>query len=58
MQDRPARVNILGVGISAIALDKAVQRISTWIDHGARHYVTALYIRLWSAIRTRNCNIL
>lgn len=39
MQDKPARVNILGIGISAITLDKAVQRISTWIDRGVRHYV-------------------
>jgi len=39
MQDKPSRVNILGVGISAITLDKAIQKISIWIDHGVRHYV-------------------
>lgn len=33
------RVNVLGVGISAINLDQAVQQIEGWIDHGEQHYV-------------------
>ena len=39
MRDKSALVNILGVGISALTLDKAVQKISTWIDQGVRHYI-------------------
>ena len=33
------RVNILGVGISAISLTEAIQQIATWIEERSRHYV-------------------
>ena len=33
------RVDVLGVGISAISLDGAVDEIMRWIEHGERHYV-------------------
>ncbi|MFO7739522.1 MAG: WecB/TagA/CpsF family glycosyltransferase [Desulfatiglandaceae bacterium] len=33
------RVNILGVGISAVTLAKAVAQMATWIEHGSHHYV-------------------
>ena len=33
------RVDVLGVGISAISLDGAVDEIMRWIDDGERHYV-------------------
>lgn len=36
----PPRVNILGVGISAITLPEAVAHISNWIDRGDRRYVS------------------
>jgi N-acetylglucosaminyldiphosphoundecaprenol N-acetyl-beta-D-mannosaminyltransferase len=36
---RPGRVDVLGVGISAISLDWAVAEIMRWIDDGERHYV-------------------
>jgi len=34
-----SRVNVLGVGISAINLEQAVQEIERWIKEGARNYV-------------------
>jgi N-acetylglucosaminyldiphosphoundecaprenol N-acetyl-beta-D-mannosaminyltransferase len=37
-QIRP-RANILGVGISAISLNEAVQTIGRWIAHSERHYI-------------------
>lgn len=38
---RPAdrRVDVLGVGISAVNLDSAARRITEWIEHGERTYV-------------------
>jgi N-acetylglucosaminyldiphosphoundecaprenol N-acetyl-beta-D-mannosaminyltransferase len=36
---RPGRVDVLGVGISAISLDGAVAEITRWIDEGEHHYV-------------------
>jgi N-acetylglucosaminyldiphosphoundecaprenol N-acetyl-beta-D-mannosaminyltransferase len=36
---RPGRVDVLGVGISAISLDGAVAEITRWIDNGEHHYV-------------------
>jgi len=36
---RPGRVDVLGVGISAISLDGAVAEIMRWIDEGEHHYV-------------------
>ncbi len=33
------RINVLGVGISAINLQQAVAEIERWIETGARHYV-------------------
>lgn len=36
----PARVNVLGVGISAIDLRIAIETIEAWIAAGARQYVT------------------
>jgi N-acetylglucosaminyldiphosphoundecaprenol N-acetyl-beta-D-mannosaminyltransferase len=33
------RINVLGVGVSAINLDMAVATIAGWISAGARHYV-------------------
>lgn len=33
------RVDILGVGVSCITLDDAVEYIGRWIDHGDRQYV-------------------
>lgn len=35
-----SRANVLGVGISAITLDEALQQIQCWIEHGAREYVS------------------
>lgn len=35
-----ARVNILGVGISAISEEEAVNQISEWVESGARQYVS------------------
>jgi N-acetylglucosaminyldiphosphoundecaprenol N-acetyl-beta-D-mannosaminyltransferase len=34
-----ARVDVLGVGISAVDADDAVAEITRWIDNGLRHYV-------------------
>lgn len=36
---QPGRVDVLGVGISAISLDSAVNEIVRWINDGERHYV-------------------
>lgn len=36
---QPGRVDVLGVGISAISLDGAVSEIMRWIVDGERHYV-------------------
>ncbi len=36
----PARVNILGVGISPITVSQAIRQISTWIDGRERQYVS------------------
>jgi N-acetylglucosaminyldiphosphoundecaprenol N-acetyl-beta-D-mannosaminyltransferase len=36
---QPGRVDVLGVGISAISLDGAVNEIMRWISDGERHYV-------------------
>jgi N-acetylglucosaminyldiphosphoundecaprenol N-acetyl-beta-D-mannosaminyltransferase len=33
------RVDVLGVGISAIDMTTAVDEIAAWIEHGERHYV-------------------
>ena len=33
------RIDVLGVGVSAINMDMAVAEISRWIDEGERHYV-------------------
>jgi N-acetylglucosaminyldiphosphoundecaprenol N-acetyl-beta-D-mannosaminyltransferase len=33
------RVDVLGVGISAVTMDRTVHEITTWIDHGLQHYV-------------------
>jgi N-acetylglucosaminyldiphosphoundecaprenol N-acetyl-beta-D-mannosaminyltransferase len=35
----PQRVDVLGVGVSAINMDSAVATISGWIENGERHYV-------------------
>lgn len=37
--DAPARVDVLGVGVSAITMDDAVGRIERWIRDDAREYV-------------------
>jgi N-acetylglucosaminyldiphosphoundecaprenol N-acetyl-beta-D-mannosaminyltransferase len=34
-----ARVDVLGVGVSAISMDDAVREITGWITDGRRHYV-------------------
>jgi N-acetylglucosaminyldiphosphoundecaprenol N-acetyl-beta-D-mannosaminyltransferase len=34
-----ARTNVLGVGVSAVNMDKAQRTIFDWIDQGERHYV-------------------
>jgi N-acetylglucosaminyldiphosphoundecaprenol N-acetyl-beta-D-mannosaminyltransferase len=39
MTSQSARVNVLGVGISAINLSDAVRTIEGWIASGERHYV-------------------
>jgi len=39
MQEAPARVNILGVGVSAITLPRAVSIIEEWISRTAMQYV-------------------
>lgn len=39
MQNTPLRVNILGVGISAIKSHEAVQEMASWIEEGERHYI-------------------
>ncbi len=36
---RPARVNILGVGVSAVNMAQALEQIACWIDHRVRTYV-------------------
>ena len=36
---QPARLNILGVGVSAIDLSQAVAHIQVWIEKGYLHYV-------------------
>lgn len=36
----PPKVNILGVGISAINMDHALEQIASWIDLQERHYVS------------------
>jgi N-acetylglucosaminyldiphosphoundecaprenol N-acetyl-beta-D-mannosaminyltransferase len=36
---QPGRVDVLGVGISAISLDGAVNEIMRWVNDGERHYV-------------------
>ncbi|MBN1171452.1 MAG: WecB/TagA/CpsF family glycosyltransferase [Micromonosporaceae bacterium] len=33
------RVDVLGVGVSAINMDMAIAEISRWVDEGAHHYV-------------------
>jgi N-acetylglucosaminyldiphosphoundecaprenol N-acetyl-beta-D-mannosaminyltransferase len=33
------RVDVLGVGISAIDMPAAIEEIAAWIEHGERHYV-------------------
>jgi N-acetylglucosaminyldiphosphoundecaprenol N-acetyl-beta-D-mannosaminyltransferase len=38
-RDAPARVNVLGVGVSAITMADAVMRIDRWIAAGANQYV-------------------
>jgi N-acetylglucosaminyldiphosphoundecaprenol N-acetyl-beta-D-mannosaminyltransferase len=35
----PKRVNILGVGISAINFSEALHKMASWIEEGSRHYV-------------------
>ncbi|MBF0509190.1 MAG: WecB/TagA/CpsF family glycosyltransferase [Deltaproteobacteria bacterium] len=35
----PERIDVLGVGVSVIDLDTAVEHILGWIESGARHYV-------------------
>ena len=39
MPNNPLRVNILGVGISAIKSHEAVQEMASWIEEGTRHYI-------------------
>jgi len=39
MQEPPARVNILGVGVSAITLSRAVSILEEWIAGSTPHYV-------------------
>jgi N-acetylglucosaminyldiphosphoundecaprenol N-acetyl-beta-D-mannosaminyltransferase len=39
MQEPPARVNILGVGVSAITLLRAVSILEEWIASGTKQYV-------------------
>ncbi len=36
---RPARQDVLGVGVSVINMDGAIRAIQGWIDRGERHYV-------------------
>ena len=38
------RLNILGVGISPITMQDALDRISTWIENGARQYVSVCVV--------------
>ena len=33
------RVDVLGVGVSAIDMDAALEEIGAWVEHGERHYV-------------------
>src|SRR3712207_2269451 len=35
----PARVDVLGVGISAVSMEQAVTEIARWVGEGERHYV-------------------
>jgi N-acetylglucosaminyldiphosphoundecaprenol N-acetyl-beta-D-mannosaminyltransferase len=37
--DMPGRVNILGVGISAVNLPMTIRQMGSWIEKGARNYV-------------------
>jgi N-acetylglucosaminyldiphosphoundecaprenol N-acetyl-beta-D-mannosaminyltransferase len=36
---RIPRVDVLGVGISALTMDQAVAEVSRWVDEGEQHYV-------------------
>ena len=37
--DGPPRVDVLGVGISCLTLDSAVEEVSGWVDRGEHRYV-------------------
>lgn len=37
--DGPPRVDVLGVGVSCLTLDSAVEEVSGWVDHGEHRYV-------------------
>ena len=39
MQNTPLRVNILGVGISAIKSHQFIQEMASWVQEGSRHYI-------------------
>jgi len=35
----PARIDVLGVGISAINMEMAIDELARWVDEGEQHYV-------------------
>jgi len=37
--DSIRRVDVLGVGVSAINMDMALAEVTRWVEHGAHHYV-------------------
>jgi len=37
--DGPPRVDVLGVGVSCLTLDSAVEEVSGWVDRGEHRYV-------------------
>ena len=37
--DGPPRVDVLGVGVSCLTLDSAVEEVSGWVDRGEHKYV-------------------
>jgi N-acetylglucosaminyldiphosphoundecaprenol N-acetyl-beta-D-mannosaminyltransferase len=57
MSDLP-RVNVLGIGISAITMRQALDQVATWIKRGAREYVcvcnvyTVMECQRHSAVRS------
>lgn len=46
MENIPPRVNVLGVGISATAMDNVVAIIQDWIEKEQRHYISVCNVHM------------